>query len=205
MYQTVTIRIAASGHQRTAFQTMCLLVGGLRAIDEVPGHRAGALRALVRPRRLNDDTPVKTGSSARLEPAHACVLAPDGAGVIAVAGVSRAAPRRFARAGAGTCASWPQSRQVRVASVGMTDGSLRERPTARQLARPSEQYKGPISQNVLRGPMAGYAAGQRQEYDTADPTAEAFSAASHRTAEPTRCSRSARATSRNPTFRSRSE
>jgi len=85
MYQTVTIRIAASSYQHTALQAMCLLVGGVRAIGEVPRHRAGAAHPSVRPRRLNDDTPVKTVSSARLEPAHAGALAPQGAGVIAVA------------------------------------------------------------------------------------------------------------------------
>jgi hypothetical protein len=76
MYQTVTIRIAASSQQASAFRTMCTLVGRVSAIDEMPRHRAGAARAIVRPRRLHDDTPVKTVSPARLEPAHACALAP---------------------------------------------------------------------------------------------------------------------------------
>jgi hypothetical protein len=47
MYQTVTIRIAASSQPDAAFQTMRFRVGRLRAIDQVPLHRAGAARAFV--------------------------------------------------------------------------------------------------------------------------------------------------------------
>src|ERR1051325_11556191 len=107
MYQTVTIRITVSSHQHAALQTMCLLVCWIRALDEVPRHRTGVARLALRRRRLHDDTPVQTISSAVLEPAHACALAPHGAGIIAVAGVSRASPRRFARGGA--CRLWPFS------------------------------------------------------------------------------------------------
>jgi hypothetical protein len=100
MYQTVTIRIAASSQHQTALQTMCILFRRVGAIHEMPRHRAGVARGIVRPRRLHDDTPVQTVPSAWLEPAHACVLARHGAGVIAVDGVSRSSPRRIARAGA---------------------------------------------------------------------------------------------------------
>jgi hypothetical protein len=100
MYQTVTIRIAAGSQEHTALEAMGRLTGRVRAIDQVPRHRAGATRAVVRPRRLHDDAPVQAVSSTGLKPAHACILAPCGAGVIADAGVSRASPRRIARAGA---------------------------------------------------------------------------------------------------------
>ena len=110
MYQTVTIRVAASSQQDTAFQTMCTLVGRVGAIDEMPRHGAGAARAIWRPRRLHDDTPVKTLASPRLEPAHARVLQPRGAGVpprgagvMSVAGATRCS-RRLAHAGA--CPVW---------------------------------------------------------------------------------------------------
>src|SRR5689334_5401961 len=100
MDQTVTIRIAAASHQNTALQTMCFRDGRARAIDEVPRHRPGAPRTFVRFRTSNDDTPVKTRSSARFEPAHAFSLAPHGACLIADAAVFRSSPRRIAHAAA---------------------------------------------------------------------------------------------------------
>jgi hypothetical protein len=71
--------------------------------------------------------------------------------------------------------AWPQSRQVSVASADMADASLREdQRLGSWPVRANNTRALAISQNVLRDPKAGYAAGQRERYGTPQLTAEGF-------------------------------